>query len=318
MRLLVVALVTMTSSAFADGRDDARARFEQGQINYNLGKLDEAIVEFDAAYKLDPDPAYLFNLAQAYRLKANTERALFFYRRYIELKPDAPNLSDVRERIAALTEKLAADKALAKALADKTAAEKLAADKTAALLAVQPTIPRPRRLRLGVELGASRVFFNGLTFEEKNHVGARLRAAYIKRFGKLSLDLGGSYNLTTVSYLAQTEQQVAAYYEIYGTVAADYPLVGPLHVQLSVGVGVTSLSQVENGNSFTTGMARSDGVAMIAGEAQVSVAIRLDPAFDLVIAPLGVSVARAGGDLDERVSSVVRTAVFFLGARLHR
>ena len=40
-------------------------------------------------------PAYLYNVAQAYRQGGKCKDAAFFYKRYLSLKPDAPNRADV-------------------------------------------------------------------------------------------------------------------------------------------------------------------------------------------------------------------------------
>ena len=55
----------------ADNKAAAKEHSSRGTSYYDLGRYDEAIKEFEAAYQLKNDPAFLFNLAQSYRLAGN-------------------------------------------------------------------------------------------------------------------------------------------------------------------------------------------------------------------------------------------------------
>jgi hypothetical protein len=82
--------------------DEATPLFERGARLYSKGSYDEAIAEFEKAYQVAPSPILLFNIAQCHRHLGNKERALFFYHRYLEQKPRAPNRADVERHIAEL------------------------------------------------------------------------------------------------------------------------------------------------------------------------------------------------------------------------
>jgi tetratricopeptide (TPR) repeat protein len=97
----LVSIVLLTP-ARADERAQAREHFNKGSKYFSLGKFDEAIKEYEAAYDLKDDPAFLYNIAQAYRLAGNAPKALFFYRSYLSRAPEAPNLKDVQSKIAEL------------------------------------------------------------------------------------------------------------------------------------------------------------------------------------------------------------------------
>ena len=93
------------SPAAAAGTDttrtrDARAHYEQAVAHYNLDEFAPALAEFREAYRLKPDPSFLFNIAQCHRKLGETDAALDFYRKYLRSLPDAPNRADV-ERIVA-------------------------------------------------------------------------------------------------------------------------------------------------------------------------------------------------------------------------
>lgn len=83
-----------------DKKAEAKALYEKGLNHYNLGEFDPAIAAFRAAYAISSAPGLLFNIAQSFRLKKDYEQASYFYTTYLRLKPDAPNRSDVEQRIA--------------------------------------------------------------------------------------------------------------------------------------------------------------------------------------------------------------------------
>src|SRR5262249_261239 len=93
---------------------DAKRLYDEGLKHYNLGEYDAAIEKFKAAYAISTAPGPLFNIAQSYRLKKDYEQASNFYLTYLRLKPDAPNRSDVEQRIDEMAKLLEEQKTLAK------------------------------------------------------------------------------------------------------------------------------------------------------------------------------------------------------------
>lgn len=104
--LLAAALVAASSlpaDAFAAAdraEKEARAHFQKAEGSFNLGKFDEALTAYEAAYEAKALPAFLFNIAQCYRHLGNPERARFFYQRYLALEPDTPNRKVVDDLVA--------------------------------------------------------------------------------------------------------------------------------------------------------------------------------------------------------------------------
>lgn len=84
----------------------ARAHYQKGTALYDLGKYDEAVAEFEAAYEAKSDPALLYNLAQANRLAGHAEQALHFYRTYLKYVPKVANREEIETRIAALEKQI--------------------------------------------------------------------------------------------------------------------------------------------------------------------------------------------------------------------
>ena len=70
MRCVVVALVAVLGCpalAQPTARDEAQRLFREGSAAYNLGKYEEAAGLFERSYRLRRNPAYVYNITQAYR-----------------------------------------------------------------------------------------------------------------------------------------------------------------------------------------------------------------------------------------------------------
>src|SRR5690349_808743 len=82
-----------------DNKAAAKEHYARGTSFYDLGRYDDAIKEFEAAYELKNDPAFLYNLAQSYRQVGNHEQAVHFYKTYLRYVPKSPNKADIEEKI---------------------------------------------------------------------------------------------------------------------------------------------------------------------------------------------------------------------------
>jgi tetratricopeptide (TPR) repeat protein len=108
------ALLLAPGRAPAAGTDKeaAKQHFDRGVKHYNLGHFADAITEFEQAYDIEAAPILLFNIAQSHRQTGNKERALFFYRRYLEQAPNAANRGEVDKRMKDLEESMREEKEL--------------------------------------------------------------------------------------------------------------------------------------------------------------------------------------------------------------
>lgn len=99
MRSLVwgVALAAALASPAAADQTAAEAHYGAGEKKYVAGDYAGAARDFLKAYELDADPAYLFNIAQAYRLAKDCANAATYYRTFLDSVPDAPNAGAVRD-----------------------------------------------------------------------------------------------------------------------------------------------------------------------------------------------------------------------------
>ena len=102
--VLTAAIVTMASAPVrADDRADARVHYDKATGAYALGRYGDAAAEFEQAFTLKPDPALLYNAAQAYRLAGNRDRALQLYKSYLRVYGRrAEHAPDVEWHIAEL------------------------------------------------------------------------------------------------------------------------------------------------------------------------------------------------------------------------
>jgi hypothetical protein len=107
-----IALAITCSVAFAQPAEKvAEEHFTRGNTAYNLGRFDEAVEHFTKAYETWPQPEFLYNIAQSYRLARNCKQALHFYKRFRSLKDadtksplSAKKREEVERFISQLTE----------------------------------------------------------------------------------------------------------------------------------------------------------------------------------------------------------------------
>lgn len=97
--------------AHAQGEKAARAHFQRAEKAFNLGKFDDALKSYEAAFEAKPLPGFLFNMAQCYRNLGDPDRAIFFFQRYLSLDPETPNRPIALELIAEEQKKLDAKRA---------------------------------------------------------------------------------------------------------------------------------------------------------------------------------------------------------------
>ena len=83
----------------------AKRHFDRGEKLFALGKFDEALDEYQKAFDAKPLPGFLFNIGQCYRNLGDLEQAIFSFKKYLKLEPDAPDKDEVEKLIDDLEEK---------------------------------------------------------------------------------------------------------------------------------------------------------------------------------------------------------------------
>jgi tetratricopeptide (TPR) repeat protein len=107
-RLVIVLLLTLTGARVASADDvatrAAKRHYARGEKLFNLGKFEDALDEFEKAYDAKPIPDFLFNIGQCHRNLGDYDSAIFSFKKFLKLDPDAPN----REKVQSLIDELEA------------------------------------------------------------------------------------------------------------------------------------------------------------------------------------------------------------------
>lgn len=107
--LALLALLFAVSPRVARADDPAtrasKRHFDRGEKLFALGKFDEALDEYQKAFDAKPIPDFLFNIGQCYRNLGDYQQAIFSFKKYLKLEPDAPDKEKVDKLIDDLEEK---------------------------------------------------------------------------------------------------------------------------------------------------------------------------------------------------------------------
>ena len=105
--LAILALLFAVTPARADDLSTkaAKRHFDRGEKLFALGKFDEALDEYQKAFDAKPIPVFLFNIGQCYRNLGDYQQAIFSFKKYLKLEPDAPDKEKVEKLIDDLEEK---------------------------------------------------------------------------------------------------------------------------------------------------------------------------------------------------------------------
>jgi len=93
----------------ADALKRAQSAFDQAQLDYLQGNYDKAAQGFQDAYSARQFPQFLYNVASSYYMKAKKdgdepsyEKAVEYYRRYLQEQPEATDKAKVEKAIGVL------------------------------------------------------------------------------------------------------------------------------------------------------------------------------------------------------------------------
>jgi tetratricopeptide (TPR) repeat protein len=90
-RVVVLLVLACAWSSRAQAEPRADKLFKIGQDQYNAGDFVGAAKSFVAAYQIDADPAYLFNIAQAYRQAKLCAQAASYFKQFVAAVKKPPN-----------------------------------------------------------------------------------------------------------------------------------------------------------------------------------------------------------------------------------
>lgn len=333
-RFLALAILTVALSlsprVHAQSGDKAKAKalYDKGNVQYNLGRWKEAIDLFTQAYEAYDNPDLLFNIGQAYRQDGNCSKAIFFYKRYLALKPNAANRSEVEAFIAKLQpgcveqpEPKEEPKEQPKEVVQQPDATPVADVKTEPDEIeeedgeeVEETAGYPRVVSLRALLGPSYLSAGGDL--DKLLLGVSAGVAYPLHVDRVGIEPGVLVSYSPVPW-ESTESDASGTVGLIGLLAnagVTFPLGSGFGLRGDLGVGILILSGVsKRENPFLEMGDVADGALSRAHlRLAAGVEFAVAPGFVLSAQPV-VSYSPAGSDLASSISSITRFEVL-LGA----
>jgi len=95
--------------ASPDEKAVARQHFQKAKELHEKKRYAEAAAEYLEAYRHLPMPAFLYNAGQVFRLGGEKQKALDYYKKYLELEPEGEGAADAKQFIAELTAAIEAE-----------------------------------------------------------------------------------------------------------------------------------------------------------------------------------------------------------------
>jgi len=274
--LLAVALVLLAASvAHADSETEAQEHFKRGVKLYNLGHFQDAIPEFEKAYDLDPQPILLFNIAQSHRQNGNKERALFFYRRYLEQEPNAAKRADVEQRMKELAQALQQENEQKQKppteVSPPTTTSSGQAPVPAPVTPTPPIVVSPAPpvspavpVRLAFALGPSFLGLSGASADKISApvmFGFELGASYgfLQRPSELRAGVEMLYASLPYKNTNTGDDQSSSFWGAMLTVDYAYSVIEPLSLGGGVGAGIVWWAGLSDATPFTAANASVSG-----------------------------------------------------------
>lgn len=304
----------------AGDKQKAKELYIKGNTQYNLGRWKEAIDLFTQAYEAYDNPDLLFNIGQAYRQDGNCSKAIFFYKRYLALKPNAANRAEVEAFITKLQpgcveqpEPKEQPKEQPKETTTTptppvtevkdTPEETVDDDDGEEEVTAQPHIVSLRAAAGPSYLSAGPSNLDSLRF------GISAGAAYPLHVQQIGIEPGVLVSYTPVPW-SNDEMGTSGTVGLIGLLAnagATLPLGGNFGLRGDLGVGVLVLSGVsKRGNPFLEMGDVADGALSRAHlRLAAGVELAVAPGFILSAQPV-ISYSPKGTDLNPEISSITR------------
>jgi tetratricopeptide (TPR) repeat protein len=303
--------------------------YKEGANQYNLGNFDKAVDAFKQGFELETNenkkPAYLYNVAQAYRQEGKCKEAVFFYKRFLALKQDVK--ASTRDKVEKLIAEADDCEKKQEALAQQPPQDTLHPDDKSGpgdtgtgadsgSGSAAPTTPAPKQIAdkndgdddegadQGVEkstttsaapkvisarlfAGAAKISAGSLEFPVQPTF--TLIAGYPLAIGNaLEIDLGAAIAFTPVPFTntITNANRSASFFSVLANAGATYTVASKIGVRADVGVGALVFSGIdEMGNPFTEGGAPTSG-------ALAMFAVRAGVSAEYAVTPnLAVTVA---------------------------
>jgi hypothetical protein len=326
----LVGLSLMWSALAAAEPQFADDWYKEGEDRYNLGEFDKAADAFKRGFALEPNdskkPAYMYNVAQAYRQANECKDAVFFYKRFLSLKDSGMGkpLSDgERKDIESVLGQLDACAKQQDTVAPKPTSPhgEVATAKAGSAggddddddTVRPPVAGGPKLVAASVELGGSKIMAGGL--DVPLQPAFALTAGYpIAIDARRRIDVGVAFGLESIPYTNSitNQSEAGSLTHLLANVGGTYTVAPKIAVRGDLGLGVMLLDGLEHlGNPFTpAGESATGALAMFAIRAAVSGEYELTPNIVGTVTPLAFTYSPARSGLRSDITSI--TGVDFL------
>lgn len=321
--LVLAALLLAPALAFADPTT-ADGWYTEGTNQYNLGNFDAAVAAFKKGFELETDatkrPAYLANVAQAYRQAHNCKDSQFFYKRYLALKdedtahPLAPEKrKDIEKVIAELDECIKQQNAIAK-LPPETSPEDKPKTGTGVGIVVTPPPPEaPAKPIFSARALAGAGLVNAGDLDIPAQGTFALVAGYpIAINPQLTIDVGGAFTYLGMPWETPKGMTgTAATFAILADAGATYQVIERLGLRVDLGVGIGLISGASS-SPFTQEMSAGGSMTGLDVRAALSADIGITKNVALTLCPVAFTYGTAPKGLRPDIGSITRID-FLLG-----
>ncbi|HEV7554640.1 MAG TPA: tetratricopeptide repeat protein [Kofleriaceae bacterium] len=342
--MFVCALLLVPSLAFAETPTTADGWYKLGETEYNLGNFEKAADAFKQGYALETieskKPAYLYNVAQAYRQGKDCKNAIFFYKRFIDLKeadrvkPLTPEKrTEVEGFISVLDECAKKQEQISNKQptgtdppgsgADPRGSDTGSASGSGKRIAgsndddgsddgsnaiTRPAPGAPRVISLRVIGGGSKISTGDLPVPIQ--ITGALIGGYPLAINKqLTLEFGAAFTYTPVPFENEMthENKSASFITVLANVGASYEVIPKLALRGDVGVGALIFSGLDDmGNPFTDmGNPTSGALGMLNVRLGASVEYAITPNV-VAIVPLAFSYSPPKSGLKSSITSITQ------------
>jgi tetratricopeptide (TPR) repeat protein len=324
-----LAFVLLLAPALAVGEPKTPdGWYKEGETQYNLGNFDGAVDAFKKGFELETNeskrPAYLFNVAQAYRQAKNCKDAVFFYKRYLALKEN-DKVKPLSEKKRAEVEKIIDElddcakqqEALTKKPPDKNPDDEKQPEKPVAVATVeppkdekpeQPPVEAPAQPPHVISVralgGAAKISTGNLAVPVQASLG--LVAGVPLSLGDLTLELGAAFLFSPVPYEdAMNASHSAQMISVLGDLGATYRVHPRVGIRGDLGAGVLVFGGVSD-SPFTDDKPTTGALTMLEVRVGASVDIAITPNVVATVAPIAFSYSPAKTGLRSDITSITR------------
>jgi len=323
-RTFVITLALAASSSARADVETAKVAYAAGEHAFNAGQLDQAIQLFKEAYEQQPEPAYLYDVAQAYRQQGDCKQALFFYKRFLWLASDNPSKplkqevkmeveGDIAELEACERRKESPKPSSTPPPATKVAATHDDEDDGERDGDERPSASHdgePKLVVAHAAIGVAKVTAGNLDTPVQLAVAAT--AGYpIRIADKAQLEIGPALMFTPLPYTAGSGAGAGSLFAIAADVGASYVALPKLAARVDLAAGVQVIAGLDRpGNPFTVGGAPATGpLGTFFTRLALSVDYAVTPDVLVTATPLALSYSPAPAGFMSSISSLTTLSV---------